>query len=91
MVAGGANLKAGSGVRHGPYVAVSSLSGSAGAGKVRPSRVVVPSGKIHDSSKGTRISPIRCRWPSIRKPPKTSSPRTTPSPSSTSTLNASAE
>ncbi len=59
MVAGGENLNAGSGVRHGPYIAVSSWSGSAGAGNGRPSSVVVPRGKIQDSSNGSPISPIR--------------------------------
>ena len=59
-MAGGAKWNAGSGTRHeAPYIAVSTRSVSAGAGKVRPSRVVVPSGKIQDSSNGSRISPMR--------------------------------
>ena len=59
---------------------------SAGAGSVRPSRVVVPSGKTAVSGSGTRISPITIRWPCAWNPPNTSSPRTEPSLSSTNTL-----
>ena len=59
MVAGGAKWKAGSGTRHGAVRRGEQPSGSAGAGKVRPSSVVVPSGKIQDSSNGSRISPMR--------------------------------
>ena len=60
----------------------------AGAGSSRPSRVVVPSGKIHSLLNGVRISPMRCSMPFARNPPNTSRPRTEPSASATSTLNA---
>ena len=57
---GVAKWNAGSGTfQPGPYVASSSFSGRAGAGSVRPARVQVPSGKIHSSSNGVPISPIR--------------------------------
>ena len=83
------NLYAGSGTRHeGPYVAVRNASVSAGAGSWRPSSVVVPSGKICSRVKGVRIYPIRWRRPPARNPPNTSRPRTDPSASTTSTLNA---
>ena len=39
-------------------------------------------GRSSPARNGVRISPIRCRLPSCRKPPKTSRPRTEPSASS---------
>ncbi len=60
VVRGVSKWKAGSGTFHpGPYVASSSFSGLAGAGRVRPARVQVPSGKIQSSWNGVPISPIR--------------------------------
>ena len=57
---GVAKWKAGSGtLQFGPYVASRSFSGLAGAVSVLPANVHVPSGKIHSSSKGVPISPIR--------------------------------